>query len=220
MDTEKTHVEEKSGDKKKNSFNRKEDKVNPLTVQLKDKEAKLHDLLTKEVHLVESKGKEMAGLISAVDEIEDEMHALDKKVEEVEAKMSELQTIKNQLVKDKEDRDKRLGQLLRKKNKLENFISDTISENKETKIQLEKEMGEIKVRLQQIENSDEAPLNKIVARPENLELFDYINSQIEAKEKELECPVCLEVAAAPIFSCEDQHIICSHCRPKVKHLSS
>ena len=79
------------------------------------------------------------------------------------------------------------------------------------------EMGEIKVRLQ---TSYEAPLNKIVAQPENLELFDYINSQIEAKEKELECPVCLEVAAAPIFSCEDQHIICSHCRPKVKRLSS
>ena len=96
--------------------------------------------------------------------------------------------------------------------------SDTISENKETKIQLKKEMGEIKVRLQ---TSDEAPLlNKIEAQPENLKLFDYINSQIEEKEKELECPVCLEVAAAPIFSCEDQHIICSHCRPKVKHLLS
>ena len=115
MDTEKTHVEEKSGEKKKNSLNRKEDKVNPLFVELKDKEAKLHDLLTKEVHLVESKGKEMAGLISAVDEVEDEMHALDKKVDEIEAKMSELQIKKDQLIKDKEDRDKKLGKLLRKK---------------------------------------------------------------------------------------------------------
>ena len=198
MDTEKTHVEERSGDQKKNSFNRKEDKVNPLTVQLKDKEAKLHDLLTKEVHLVESKGKEMAGIISAVDEVEDEMHALDKKVEEIEAKMSELQLKKDQLVKDKEVRDNKLGELLGKKNKLENFITETISENKETKIQLEKEMEEIKVRLQ---TSDEAPLNKFEAQPENLKLFDYINSQIEAKEKELECPVCLEVASIPIFCC-------------------
>ena len=131
--------------------------------------------------------------------------------------MSELQIKKNRLIKDKEERDKKLGKLLRKKNKLENFITETISENKETKIQLEKEMEEIKVRLQ---TSDEAPLNKIEAQPENLKLFDYINGQIEAKEKELECPVCLEVAAAPIFSCEDQHIICSHCRPKVKRLSS
>ena len=42
-------VGELKKNEKKNSLNPKEDKVNPLTVQLKDKEAKLHDLLTKEV---------------------------------------------------------------------------------------------------------------------------------------------------------------------------
>jgi len=31
-----------------------------------------------------------------------------------------------------------------------------------------------------------------------------------------ECPVCLEVSTSPIYSCDEQHIICSDCKPKVK----
>ena len=50
----------------------------------------------------------------------------------------------------------------------------------------------------------------------NRQLLDFIDNQISEKEKELECPVCLEVAGAPIFMCSDLHPICSNCRPKVK----
>ena len=45
--------------------------------------------------------------------------------------------------------------------------------------------------------------------------FDYITKKIEAKEKDLECPVCFEVASTPIFKCLEDHLICSVCRPKV-----
>ena len=34
---------------------------------------------------------------------------------------------------------------------------------------------------------------------------------IEKKEEDLECPVCLEVAKTPIYTCPDSHIICSAC---------
>jgi len=44
---------------------------------------------------------------------------------------------------------------------------------------------------------------------------DFIMQSIESKEKDLECPVCLETAIAPIFSCPESHVICSTCRPKV-----
>merc|ERR1711971_1166369 len=59
--------------------------VDPLADELKVKEAKLHELLSSEVCLVESKGKEMSVLITAVDEVEDEKHAVLKKVAEIEA---------------------------------------------------------------------------------------------------------------------------------------
>ena len=38
---------------------------------------------------------------------------------------------------------------------------------------------------------------------------------IQEKESDLECPVCLEIPAGHIFSCVQQHLVCSQCRPKV-----
>ena len=35
-------------------------------------------------------------------------------------------------------------------------------------------------------------------------------------KKKLECPVCFKVAAAPLFCCPRQHLICSECRPQVR----
>ena len=50
----------------------------------------------------------------------------------------------------------------------------------------------------------------------NGELLRFIEKQIEDAEKELECPVCLEIALeTPIFSCDEDHLICSKCRVKV-----
>ena len=51
----------------------------------------------------------------------------------------------------------------------------------------------------------------------NKELLEFIDNQIIEKEKELECPVCLEVACSPIFMCSEQHLICSTCRPKLSN---
>ena len=49
----------------------------------------------------------------------------------------------------------------------------------------------------------------------NLEWLDSVEKKIADKEKELECPICPEVAFVPIYCCEAQHVICSLCRPKV-----
>ena len=114
----------------------------------------------------------------------------------------------------KKTKDEELGKLLGKKNKLERFIEEKVNENKKTKNQLEKEIEEINVRLEETQRPE-----KTRTQPENQDFLEYINSQIEAKEKELECPVCFEVAAAPLFCCDDQHIICSDCRPKVLHIA-
>ena len=150
----------------------------PLTRELAEKEAELHQLLESEVHLVESKGKEMSSLLSAVDEIEDEKHHVDKKVAEIDSQMAELQTRKDQLVTYKEDQERKLEKLLKKKNKLENFIEEKVREQKETKRRLEKEIEEIKARSKETERA-----RKSEAQPESLKLMvEYINDQIESKE--------------------------------------
>ena len=40
-------------------------------------------------------------------------------------------------------------------------------------------------------------------------------SSIKDKEADLECPVCLEIADSPIYSCQESHVICSTCMPKL-----
>merc|ERR1719233_2276762 len=58
--------------------------------------------------------------------------------------------------------------------------------------------------------------DKLIYEP-NKEFLEFIGDQIIEKEKELECPVCLEVACSPIFMCSEQHLICSTCRPKLSN---
>ena len=135
-----------------------------------------------------------------------------KKVAEIDAQMSELQISKAKMVKSTEDKVKKLEKLLKKKNKLENFITEEVGKKKETKSRLEKEIEELKVRLKETQSAE-----KSEAQPESSLslLVEYINDQIESKERELECPVCLALASPPLFCCEDQHLICAECRPKV-----
>ena len=48
------------------------------------------------------------------------------------------------------------------------------------------------------------------------ELVKSLETQISAMSLELECPVCLNVCAPPIYSCLAQHPVCSGCRPPLK----
>lgn len=48
-------------------------------------------------------------------------------------------------------------------------------------------------------------------------LVEFVMRSISEKEADLECPVCLETAEAPIFMCQEMHLICSVCQPKLTH---
>lgn len=63
----------------------------------------------------------------------------------------------------------------------------------------------------------EDQLTKLKQKPleESNNLTAFLVRSIKQKEAELTCPVCLETAAAPIFMCQQQHLICSSCQPLV-----
>ena len=48
------------------------------------------------------------------------------------------------------------------------------------------------------------------------EMVDFLKQAIAEKEEDLICPICLEAAQTPIFTCPDSHLICSSCVPKLK----
>ena len=43
---------------------------------------------------------------------------------------------------------------------------------------------------------------------------NFLLNFIKEKESELECPVCLVTAGGEIFSCVQQHLVCSNCKPR------
>ena len=49
----------------------------------------------------------------------------------------------------------------------------------------------------------------------NNKYLEFLLKSIKEKEADLECPVCLETAEGEIFSCPEQHLLCSSCGPRV-----
>ena len=50
----------------------------------------------------------------------------------------------------------------------------------------------------------------------NRKQISYLVKAIEKKTEDLTCPVCLETAAAPIYStCQQMHFVCSDCQPRL-----
>ena len=83
-------------------------------------------------------------------------------------------------------------------------------------LQTEAELGEeeefqLALAISQIEAEE----NTVKTVNENKKFIDFMAKSIEKKEAELECPVCFEIADVPIFMCQQQHLICASCQPRV-----
>ena len=83
---------------------------------------------------------------------------------------------------------------------MENFLDKKVSESKYARDQLEREMEKVKSKIGGL-NEVETAQPGSVAESNNLRLkwLESLERKIEVEEKELECPVCLEVAALPTF---------------------
>ena len=47
-------------------------------------------------------------------------------------------------------------------------------------------------------------------------MIEFLSKSIKEKEADLKCPVCLETAEVPIYTCQEMHLICANCRPKLR----
>ena len=57
----------------------------------------------------------------------------------------------------------------------------------------------------------------------NHDLVNHLTNSITEKdafikelEEDLECVVCLETGESPLYCCQEQHLVCSTCRPRVR----
>ena len=159
-----------------------ESELEALSSQLMGMEAELHHLLNSDRSLIESKAKEMSEVLSELEEAEEEKAAIQKQIADVDARIGELQD---------------------RKKELEDLIEEKVRESKDARDQLEREIERVKNKLEGLSNVKTALVQPAsLGEGDNLRLkwLESLESKIETEEKELECPVCLEVASFPIYS--------------------
>ena len=172
-----------------------EAELEALSNQLLEMEAEYHQLLNTDRSLIESKAKEMSQLLSELEEAEEEKAGIQKQVGEVDSRIRELQDRKGILVTGIRDRDQKLQNLQNKKRELENLIEEKVRERKYARDQLEREIEKVKNKLEGLSNVETVQPASL-GEGDNLRLkwLESLERKIETEEKELECPVCLEVA--------------------------
>jgi len=121
---------------------------------------------------------------------------------EVETLLKEKEAIKLSLKENKET----LKSLSVKKTEMDNMIDAEMKKFRERD-------SEVKGILSRLSNPD--PPKQTNANVDS-HMVDFLKQAIATKEEDLVCPVCLEIAQTPIFTCPDSHIICSACAPKLK----
>ena len=191
------------------------DHIAAINESIKEKEAKLQEKKKYHQDIIEIKGKEMSNLICNITDAEDQKAMKVKEVVDIDNRLNELQTLRARLIKEAKEKDELMAKLSKKKEKLEVFITSTTTETKSEMASLEQELESLKLQLTKPTMEVQPPEASSPLRQPNLQLLEFITSKIEAKEKELECPVCFEEASSPIYMCDELHLICSECRPKV-----
>ena len=191
---------------------------------LECKERQAEELRQSVAMMIEEKSKEMTSLICSVEEIEDSQASRKKRISKIDAavkdlakEMESLNNEKRETVQECDAADENIKKIEKKKKKLENFLQSYSTEANTNIAKLQKEIESLMKMLKQPDEIPTEPIEAEVMTKANPELLQFMERQIDAVEKELECPICLEIAfQAPIFKCEEDHLICAKCRVKVR----
>ena len=202
----------------------REKKVLELHQVLECKERQAEELRQSVQMMIEEKSKEMSTLICSAEQIEDSqafrkkrISKIDEAVKDLATEMERLNNEKRETAQECDAADENIKKIEKKKKKLENFLASYSTEANTNIAKLQKEIDSLQRMLREPDEIPTVPIESEVMTKANPELLQFMERQIEAVEKELECPICLEVASqAPIFKCEEDHLICSKCRVKVR----
>ena len=223
-ETPATHGEKMSTEKPREvAASEREKKVAEMQQVLDCKERQAEELRQSVQTMIEEKSKEMSALISSVEQIEDSQAFRKKRISKIDAAVKDLATEmeslnneKRETVQECDAADENIKKIEKKKKKLENFLQSYSTEANTNIAKLQREIDSLQRLLNAPDNESE-PVESEVMTKANPELLQFMERQIDAVEKELECPICLEIASqAPIFKCEEDHLICSKCRVKVR----
>jgi len=197
--------------------------TNKQVDDLRSKIEKLQAQMAKEKSKIEEvtglKAKDISVVTMSITEAEDkndsrakQVARLDLEIKELEGDLARLKSEKQKITNETTRDVEQIEKLTKKRLKLEKSIDAEMKRYLESDAKMKKELEHLEAKVDAIESVANSSSD---GQSPNSAMVDFIMASIESKEKDLECPVCLETAVAPIFSCPESHVICSTCRPKV-----
>ena len=217
------HIQEELGEKKEKPDSdalgeEVPSEMEEMQERLRCKEKEFEEFRQSVENVIDEKSKEMSDLISSLGEIEDSQIQRQKEMSKIDAEMKMLNFRKTEIAQNCETADKEMKELEKKKTKLELFQQSFATETKTRLQKLQTEIDSLQEMLKgnpETSSTEPAPPPDAVTRA-SPSFLRFLDRQIEDVERELECPVCFEIASqAPIFKCEEDHLICCKCREKV-----
>ena len=201
--------------------------TNKQVDDLRSKIEKLQAQMAKEKSKIEEvtglKAKDISIVTMSITEAEDKNDSrakhvarLDLEIKELEGDLARLKSEKQKITNETTRDVEQIEKLTKKRLKLEKSIDAEMKRYLESDAKMKKELEHLEAKVDAIESVANSSSD---GHSPNSAMVDFIMASIESKEKDLECPVCLETAVAPIFSCPESHVICSTCRPKVTDYS-
>ena len=202
--------------KKKKQKQSNEDKVDDATEEAASNILGAVEKLREKVSLLEKKEreeKEKINLASAyerntlltlaeqVESTELEKVSLEEKMKEIESELNALLQRKSSIAENQKSLQAKVAAIEKEQTILKQNVAAEVHAS-EAKIALIQ--GDIAIAKSSLEKAD---CKK--EKGSNMELEKFLEGQILELEEELECPVCLEVAAtSPIYKCPDDHLLC------------
>ena len=158
----------------------------------------------------------MRQFITEISRIEESKDKLKKEREILLSKLKELDTdieACNTLIEQKSAKKERFEEHIDNDMKQATKIKEQLTEGIEKLIESQQSKAKAIEELGRLSKKEE---NNPVDKLANDHMISFLQKSIRQKEEELLCPVCLEVATVPIFACQEMHLLCSTCRPRLK----
>ena len=231
VDNVEVKIESKDQNVIKENVKVTENEIDKLEKQIKVKEKEYEDHKNSVSDMISEHATKMTILIQEVEENEDKISFNEKEISKLDHEIMKQERVLQELKqkqKNLKDDDKTIGEKIekikKKRERFEMYVGKEMSKAKNNEVKISEEIQILREKIKNAKTKEVSNMQRNELSEEPKKLVDETSSKyrefllksMKKKESQLECPVCLETAVSPIFSCSKQHLICSSCRPKLK----
>jgi len=171
-----------------------------------EKRTQIKNLENVAQEMINSKWKEVEKYNNARKKVETDTENLKKQLKNIDLEIKQLNENKVRIRKQCQDNKYSIVKLNESRLQYEEESCAQLMANKREMSERQQELLELIMK---------KPLQSVANEKTKLSLLDIYDRRIEAKRREIECPVCSQTAPTPIFMCPSHHLICSCCFLKV-----